>query len=138
MFHLLRSIYKVASIFICYEITLFMLNLQKSLLRCCLRSDFFHFYLYQLVVIFQGLSFQHLLICVGTLSTYMSALDNVPTPGNSWHGTRVRPKQIRFRFSAEFRLFWPKFGFAETLKCLSVSVSVSAETKTLFRFRLSR
>ena len=41
----------------------------------------------------------------------------------------VRPKQIRFRFLAEFRPFWPNFGFAETAKPLSVSVSVSAETK---------
>ena len=28
--------------------------------------------------------------------------------------TSVRPKQIRFRLSAEFRPFLPKFGFAET------------------------
>ena len=46
----------------------------------------------------------------------------------------VRPKQIRFRFSAEFRPFWPNFGFAETVKPLSVSVSVSAETKNYFGF----
>ena len=46
----------------------------------------------------------------------------------------VRPKQIRFRFSAEFRPFWPNFGFAETAKPLSVSVSVSAETKNDFGF----
>ena len=39
-------------------------------------------------------------------------------------------------FLAEYWLFWPQFGFAETLKCLSVLVS--AETKTLFRVRLSR
>ena len=45
----------------------------------------------------------------------------------------VRPKQIRFRLSAEFRPFLPKFGFAETLKHLSVSDSVSAETYFLFR-----
>ena len=35
---------------------------------------------------------------------------------------------IRFRLSAEFRSFWPKFGFAEIAKSISVSVSVSAET----------
>ena len=44
----------------------------------------------------------------------------------------VRPKQIRFRLSAEFRPFLPKFGFAETVKLLSVSDSVSAETKLSF------
>ena len=35
---------------------------------------------------------------------------------------------IRFWLSAEFRPFWPKFGFAEIAKSISVSVSVSAET----------
>ena len=43
----------------------------------------------------------------------------------------VRPKQIRFRFSAEFRPFWPNFGFAETVNHLSVSDS--AETKIVFQ-----
>ena len=25
----------------------------------------------------------------------MSALDNVPTPGNSWHGTECKKKQLK-------------------------------------------
>ena len=48
--------------------------------------------------------------------------------------TRVRQKQIRFRFSAEFRPFWPNIGFAETVNPLSVSVSVLAETKNCLGF----
>ena len=43
----------------------------------------------------------------------------------------VRPKQIRFWLSAEFRPLLPKFGFAETANPLSVSVSDSAETEII-------
>ena len=41
---------------------------------------------------------------------------------------------MRFWFSAEFRLFWPKFGFAETLKCLWVSISVSPKQRHYLDF----
>ena len=46
--------------------------------------------------------------------------------------TRVRPKQIRFRFSAKFRPLWLNIGFAKTVKPLSVSVL--AKTKKCFSF----
>ena len=54
-----------------------------------------------------------MLICVGTLSnTYMSALDNVPTPGNSWHGTECKKKK-QLKEATLFESFGQNLFFLE-------------------------